>query len=156
MFEESLEEIGAEENVAHIAILCQGFDDATEHEEVMFGLVHTIEGYDHHSSPEEAISNFIVAAPTMLPQAADWLRTMLVRILNDVNSRLLFSQLLTTSNPTAKEAIQMMLQKISAEDPAKFEAKVNEVVYGSASANHLKRTIFTEDYSPNSKKPVPV
>lgn len=39
LFEEALEEIGAEENVAHIAALCQGFDDNTEHQEVMFGLV---------------------------------------------------------------------------------------------------------------------
>ncbi|RZK34940.1 MAG: hypothetical protein EOO61_12765 [Hymenobacter sp.] len=128
LFEEALEEIGAEENVAHIAALCQGYDDNTEHQEVMFGLVHTIEGYDRLSSSEEAISNFIEAAPAMLPQAADWLRTMLVRILNDASSRLTFSQLLATSNPVAKEAIRTALQNISAEDPTKFEAKVNEVV----------------------------
>ncbi len=130
LFEEAVEQISYEENVKDISALCQGFDDSTEHSEVMFGLIHTIEGYDRLSSPTEAISNFIQAAPTMLPQAADWLRTMLVRILNDTDSRLLFSQLLATSSPSSKEPIRAILQKISADDPAKFEAKVSEVGLG--------------------------
>lgn len=96
LFEEALEQIGDEGNVSQITALCQGFDDNTEHSKVMFGLIHTIEGYDNISSSEEALSNFLEAAPSMLPHAADWLRTMLVRILNDANSRPLFSQLLAT------------------------------------------------------------
>jgi hypothetical protein len=128
LFEEALEQIIEDENVEHISALCQGFDDNTEHSEVMFGLIHTIEGYDRISSPTEAISTFIQAAPSMLPHAADWLRTMLVRILNDADSRLLFSQLLASSGPNSKEPIRTILQKISAEDPADFEAKVSEVV----------------------------
>lgn len=128
LFEEAIEQISDNEDVGHISALCQGFDDNTEHSEVMFGLIHTIEGYDRFSSPSEAISNFIQAAPTMLPHAADWLRIMLVRILNDANSRPLFSQLLASSSPNSKEPIRAVLQKISADDPAKFEVKVSEVV----------------------------
>jgi Immunity protein 30 len=128
LFEEALEQIGDEGEVAQIAALCQGFDDNTEHSEVMFGLVHTIEGYDNISSAEEAMSNFLEAAPVMLPQAADWLRTMLVRILNDANSRLLFSQLLATTNPASQNVIRAALQNISTEDPAKFGDKVKEVM----------------------------
>lgn len=128
LFEEALEQIGDEENVAHITALCEGFDDSTEHAEVMFGLVHTIEGYHNISSSEEAMGNFIAAAPIMLPHAADWLRTMLVRILNDANSRPLFSRLLAIANAGTQEVIRTALQKISTEDPAKFEEKVKEVV----------------------------
>jgi hypothetical protein len=128
LFEEALEQIGYEEDVKDILALCQGFDDSTEHSEVMFGLIHTIEGYDSLSSPTEAISNFIQAAPTMLPHAADWLRTMLVRVLNDANSRLLFRQLLADSDPSSREPIRATLQRISADDPAKFEEKVSEVM----------------------------
>ncbi len=128
LFEEAIEQISDDENVEHISALCQGFDDNTEHSEVMFGLIHTIEGYDRLSSPSAAISSFIQAAPTMLPHAADWLRTMLVRILNDANSRLLFRQLLANSEANSKELIRAVLQKISADDPTKFEAKVSEVV----------------------------
>ena len=128
LFEEALEQIGDEGNVSQIAALCQGFDDNTEHSEVMFGLIHTIEGYDNISSSEEALSNFLEAAPSMLPHAADWLRTMLVRILNDAHSRPLFSQLLATTNSASQEIIRTALQKISIEDPAKFEEKVKEVV----------------------------
>ncbi|WP_052732446.1 Imm30 family immunity protein [Hymenobacter terrenus] len=128
LFEDALAQISSYEKVEHISALCQGFDDQTEHSEVMFGLIHTIEGYDRISSPLEAIDSFIQAAPSMLPHAADWLRTMLVRILNDANSRLLFSQLLAKSNPDAKELIRGILQKIAADDPSKFKAKVNEVV----------------------------
>lgn len=128
LFEEALEQIGDEQNAANISALCQGFDDDTEHSEVMFGLIHTIEGYDSFSPPEEAMSNFIQAAPSMLPHAADWLRTMLVRILNDTNSRLSFAQSLANSGPDDKKIIQDTLQKISIEDPTKFKEKVSEVV----------------------------
>jgi hypothetical protein len=128
LFEEALYFLGDDEDVSNIPALCQGFDDNTEHLEVTSGLIPIIEGYDSFSGPEEQLKYFIQGAPIMLPHAADWLRTMLVRILNDTESRLLFSQLLASSSPNLKEPIRTALQKISAEDPAKFEAKVSEVV----------------------------
>lgn len=127
LFEEALEEIGAEENVAHIPALCQSFDDNTEHREVMVGLVHIIEGYADFSSREEELSYFLQGTPAMLPHASDWLRTMLVRILNHDASRQVFRELLAASASTIKEPIYSALQKISAEDPSDFEDKVNQV-----------------------------
>ncbi len=128
IFEEASYHLGGDEDVANIPALCQGFDDNTEHREVTSGLIPIIEGYDSFSSREEQLKYFIQGAPVMLPHAADWLRTMLVRILNDTDSRLLFSQLLASSSSSSKEPIRAMLQKISADDPDKFAAKVSEVV----------------------------
>lgn len=128
LFEEASYHLGGDEDVTNIPALCQGFDDNTEHLEVTSGLIPIIEGYDSFSSREEQLKYFIQGAPMMLPHAANWLRTMLVRILNDTGSRLSFRQLLASSSPSAKESIQAVLQKISADDPTKFKEKVSEVV----------------------------
>jgi hypothetical protein len=128
LFEEALYQLGDDEAVTNIPALCQGFEDNTTHSEVTAGLIPLIEGYDSFCGREEQLRYFIQGIPIMLPHAANWLRTMLVRILNDTNSRILFSQLLATSNPELKELVRTVLQKISADDPAKFEAKVQEVI----------------------------
>lgn len=128
IYEQSLDEIGDNEDVANIPALCFAFDDETEHREVMSGLIPIIEGYNSFSSREEQLKYFIKGAPNMLPQASDWLRTMLVRILNHDESRKLFRELLAGSSDEAKVAVRAALQNISKEDPAKFKAKVDEVV----------------------------
>lgn len=42
-FEKAIENILDMNDVNHIEILCQGFDDLTENDEAMFGLIHAIE-----------------------------------------------------------------------------------------------------------------
>lgn len=127
IYEQVLDQIGNDEDVTHIPALCQAFDDNTEHREVMVGLVHIIEGYADFSSRKEELSYFLQGAPAMLPHAADWLRTMLVRILNHDKSRELFGELLANSEASIKELIRVALQKISSEDPNIFQTKVAEV-----------------------------
>ena len=127
VYEQILDQIGDDEDVTHIPALCQAFDDDTEHREVMVGLVHIIEGYADFSSRKEELSYFLQGTPAMLPHASDWLRTMLVRILNHDASRQIFRELLAASASTIKEPIYSALQKISAEDPSDFEDKVNQV-----------------------------
>ncbi|WP_229757546.1 Imm30 family immunity protein [Paenibacillus marchantiophytorum] len=41
--------------VDHLKNLCSGFDDATEHDDVMFGLIHAIESYDKTIGAETVI-----------------------------------------------------------------------------------------------------
>ncbi len=128
LFEEASYYLGDDENVTNIPALCQGFDDNTEHLEVTSGLIPIIEGYDRFSGPEEPLKYFIQGVPTMLPHAAEWLRTMLVRILNSTESRPLFAQLLTASPTATQEIIGGALRKIATESPDRFAVKVAEVI----------------------------
>jgi Immunity protein 30 len=128
VYEQTLDEIGDDEDVTNIPALCLGFDDRTEHREVMSGLISIIEGYDSFSSIEEQLKYFLQGAPNMLPHASDWLRTMLVRIINDAGARLLFKKLLASGDPSSTEAVRTALHKIAVDDAAKFEAKVKEVL----------------------------
>ncbi|MFP7476957.1 Imm30 family immunity protein [Terribacillus saccharophilus] len=46
-FEKAIENILKMKDGNRITFLCQGFDDDTENDEVMFGLIHAIESYDN-------------------------------------------------------------------------------------------------------------
>jgi hypothetical protein len=126
-FEEALERIGGEHDFQHIPLLCKAFDDETEHYEVMYGMVHTIERYDKFNGPAQATAKFISAIPLMLPQAAEWLETLLFGILNDDKSRRVFAEQLTTTPLDVQNQVRSILRKIVADDPEAFQNKVAEV-----------------------------
>jgi hypothetical protein len=127
LFEEALERIGGEQDPQHIPLLCRAFDDETEHYEVMYGMVHAVERYDKFSSPVQATAEFIKAIPLMLPQAAEWLETLLFGILNDDASRQVFAEQLVISSPDVQSQVRDALRKIVADDPEAFQTKVAEV-----------------------------
>lgn len=127
LFEEALERIGSEHDLQHIPLLCRAFDDETEHYEVMYGMVHTVERYDKLSTPAQATAKFISAIPSMLPQAAEWLETLLFGILNDNAARQVFAELLAASPSDIQNRVRSILRKIVADDPEAFQAKVAEV-----------------------------
>lgn len=59
------------------------FADQTEHEEVMYGLLHLIEASDVNS----VVFALMQSAPTMKIVASDWLDTFIYRLLNGDHSR---------------------------------------------------------------------
>ena len=128
LYEARLHEMGGDEDVTHVVGLCQAFDDSTDHHEVMSGLIPVIEDYAAFSSREEQLRYFVQGAPSMLPHAAEWLRTMLVRILNNAEARPLLGQLLAASPTITQESVKNALRKIGAESPDRFAGKVAEVI----------------------------
>lgn len=50
----------------HIRNLCFGFDDTTEHDEVMFGLIHAIESYDKEFGSEQSLEVLSESLPCMI------------------------------------------------------------------------------------------
>jgi hypothetical protein len=68
--------------IDHISNLCLGFDDETEHDEIMFGLVHAIESYDKTFGLEKSLTKIAESFPVMLPQAKEWTKIIHKRILN--------------------------------------------------------------------------
>lgn len=127
LFEEALERIGDEHDFQHIPLLCRAFDDETEHYEVMYSMVHAVERYDKFGTPDQTSAKFISAIPSMLPQAAEWLETLLFGILNDNASRQIFAKQLAISPQNVQNQVRSTLRKIVADDPQAFQTKVAEV-----------------------------
>ena len=128
LFEEALQFFVEEENPEHISLLCQAFDDDTEDYEVMFGLVHIIEAYDKKTSVETATTEFVKAIPSLLKRGEEWLEVLLIRILNDDTSRIVFAQVIGDADKTTRSTTLNKLKKIAKEDPEEFGDKVADLI----------------------------
>lgn len=127
-FEEAVENITSLSNPEHISLLCSGFDDATEHYEVMFGLVHAVESYDEVASSDITTGYFLKAVPSLIPHASGWAKTLLLRILNHDESRKVLRVHLKNTDLHAQEAVTTVLRELAAEKPDTFQQKVDEVL----------------------------
>jgi len=76
-FEDARIKLSEQGNSAVLPYFFAAFDDATEQHEVMWGLVHEVEGFDLETYLKEMVS----AAPSMIQQAKEWLIIMHKRIL---------------------------------------------------------------------------
>jgi hypothetical protein len=123
-FEDVIENLLSLKDAKLIKDLCSGFDDSTNNHEVMFGLIHAIEKFEG----EEGLLEMAKAIPDMLPHATDWAIILHYRILNDELSRKLYAQVLNKVNLKAKSTIVMLLKKIKAEDPTRFESFVDQIL----------------------------
>jgi hypothetical protein len=128
LFEEAIERIMAAKNVEHIPLLCQGFDDATEHHEVMFGLIHAVEEYHKISTPLLATEYFIKAIPEMLPHASDWAEIMLTRFLHRADDRRILRDSLKNTDTNNRIKAVSLLQKIASDKTGSFQQEVDEVL----------------------------
>ncbi|WP_237706200.1 Imm30 family immunity protein [Ornithinibacillus scapharcae] len=116
------------EDVNHIEILCQGFDDLTENDEVMFGLIHAIESYDKIASSEISLKVLASSIPKMLPHAKEWLKILHKRILNHEPSRNIYKEILPTLNNDIQKYILSQLNSIKERNPSRFEESVNSIL----------------------------
>jgi hypothetical protein len=122
-FISAMENIFSLKNPEVIEYLCEGFDDDTEENEVMFDLVHTIEAYDKIVSPEIATGYFIKGINLMHPHAKGWIEIMLIRILNEDNSRIVFSNLIKHADAKTKKNVRSIIEGLVNEDPEEFSDK---------------------------------
>ena len=127
-FEKSIENILDMKNVNHIEILCQGFDDLTEKDEVMFGLIHTIELYDKIVSSEVSLKLLANSIPKMLPHAKEWLKILHKRILNHETSRNIYKKIIPTLNNDTQKIVVSQLTSIKERNPSRFEESVNSIL----------------------------
>ena len=126
LFEEALEEISETNDYRIIGKLIDVFEDDTEQEEVMWGLIHTIE-YLGELSPKESLKLQINAIPANVEKCREWVEIMHFRILNHDEYRKLFAEVLKEVNVQVQETIVNLLNEIKNEDPVKFKDKVEEV-----------------------------
>ena len=127
LFEEALEEIAKTNDYRIIGKLIDVLEKDTEQEEVMWGLIHTIE-YLSEFSPKESLKLQINAIPANIEKCREWIEIMHFRILNHDEYRKLFAEVLKEINVQVQETIVNLLKDIKNEDPVKFRMdKVEEV-----------------------------
>lgn len=123
-FEEALANLSEVTDYGIIKGLCEAFDDKTEDEEVMFGLIHLIEDFQG----EEGLIETAKAVPFMIPQAKRWSKIIHYRILNDDPSREMYVGALKKVDIATRKVIMDILKEILNEDPKKFQTYVNEIL----------------------------
>lgn len=127
-FEQAISGILDLKDLNHIRNLCMGFHDATEHDEIMFGLIHAIESYDDLFGSEQSLKELAQSLPLMLPHAKEWAKTLHKRILNHDPSRKIYSKVISKGEINNKNIVLQLLNEIKERNPKKFEASVDEFV----------------------------
>lgn len=123
-FEEGIAALADVRDSKIIVELCKCFDDNTEDEEVMFGLVHLIEDFDG----KEGLLEFAKAVPEMLPQAKRWVKILHYRILNDVPSRRIYKNVLKDLDYNNNQVITKILYEIADEYEEEFGKYIREIL----------------------------
>lgn len=127
-FEQSIKSILEMKDVSHIEILCQGFDDLTDNDEVMFGLIHAIESYDNIVGSEASLKVLVNSIPEMLPHAREWLKILHKRILNHEPSRKIYKKMIPTLDIDVQDYIVSQLTSIKEQNPSRFEKSVDSIL----------------------------
>lgn len=124
-FEQALQVIMEDEDVKSIRGLCGAFDDATEQEEVMYGLIHAIE----YLGRDENVLEIAESISIMLPHAKEWAKLIHYGILNVEKERLMYAGVISTKDETMLGPIVQILQEIKAENPYRFGEKVDHLLW---------------------------
>ncbi|MGD7049723.1 Imm30 family immunity protein [Rossellomorea marisflavi] len=127
-FEQAITSILDLKDLNHIRNLCMGFDDKTENDEVMFGLIHAIESYDEFFDSEQSLKELAESLPYMLPHAKEWAKTLHKRILNHEPSSKEYKKVISTADDSIKEMVLQVVNEIKERNPRRFETSVDEFV----------------------------
>jgi Immunity protein 30 len=129
-FELSLSKVLEYKEIRAIEGLCLAFDDDTNQFEIMFGLIHGIEGL-YKSEPEEGLKMIANSTPIIYDRAIEWVEILHYRILNHPQVRIIYSDVLSKIEPNTSAQIKKLLIDIKNEDPDQFRDAVNEVINAS-------------------------
>lgn len=146
-FDEILSDTATLDKVEYIRELCKVFDDRTEHSEVMYGLVHTVEYFYKIFGEQAALEQVIRASIEMRENAFEWLQTLLIRIFNHKECKETFSEVLASLDKGTIEEVVNILYDIKNDNPAKFEEHIDNILKNS----EVLKTYFKET-EPTFKK----
>ena len=107
-----------------------GFDDATEDEEVMYGIVHAIESYYGIIEKEQYFSIFINETQKIVKEAKEWVKLMNIRILNDDESLEQYIMTAKKYNNTVKSFLEDIMKEVILEDTELFGKPVSKFING--------------------------
>ncbi|OOG94109.1 Imm30 family immunity protein [Bacillus pseudomycoides] len=123
-FDNALENLADCDDEKLIKELCLVFEDETQEEEVMFGLVHLIEDFE----VGKYLTEMPKALPKMVENAKEWAMLLNKRILNNDLYRIEYAKILVGMNNDIKLTVINLLNEIIADNPKKFESATNEVL----------------------------
>ena len=126
-FERSLELLISLDDTSIIPSLILGFDDNTEHHEIMFGLIHGIEKM-YKNKIEEGLRLIAASVPNVINRAKEWIEILHYRILNHPQVRLAYGTVLSETDITARKIVIDILIGIKHEDSDMFAIQVDEVL----------------------------
>jgi len=122
IFEGAIINVLNKSDITGIRVLCYGFYDETENDEVMFSLIHSIESYDKTYPLEGTLTEFASAVPNMIPHAREWAKTIHKRILNDQVSLETYVKVVSRIDENARVVIMDIIKEISDKKPSRFKS----------------------------------
>ncbi len=120
-FEEAITRIVGVGDLICIKYLCAGFHDDTEHDEIMFGLIHAIESFDQNYPLYDTLKELAESVPLMFPHAKEWAKTLHKRILNHKSTLEIYVDVVSRSNTPTKNLIAEIVTEIKHKNPSRFE-----------------------------------
>lgn len=127
-FEDTLERLANYNDESIITELCTVFDDHTEDEEVMFGLIHFIESFEK----EVYLTEMPKALPNMIENAKEWAMILNKRVLNHQLYRKEYMKILSSMDEPIKLTVVNLLTEIATDNPKRFKDPANVII------QHLK------------------
>lgn len=124
LFDLALEGLAGDTDDAVIQQIFKVFDDETEHEEMMFSLVHYVES----CHMEMYLTQLLESLPDMLEPARGWAIVLNERILNDSLFRKEYTAIAQGMSPRVKQALVFLLEEIRENKPRQYERKVNTLL----------------------------
>ncbi|SDL29126.1 Immunity protein 30 [Paenibacillus jilunlii] len=123
-FDLALEGLAGDTEDAVIHQIFNVFDDDTEQEDVMFGLVHFVESYQM----EMYLTQLLESLPDMLENARNWAIVLNQRILEDDLCRREYADIAAGMTPRIKRSLAFLLEEIKEDNPRLYERKVNAIL----------------------------
>lgn len=121
LFEQTLEKLAQNPDPTDLPSLHLILDDACQHPEVMFGLVHFLESFDLQAQ----VQAFIQVMPDLVKRAAEWTAILHSRMMNDDVARSAFEERVQMINKQDQDVIQHFLVLASSQ---KSSTKIANVV----------------------------
>jgi hypothetical protein len=112
-FERAVQELATTPQAGDVKELLSVFTDRSEHQEMMWGLLHFIESL----GMERYLKGLVDALPTMLQDAPEWAEILHCRILNDDKYAAYYKDLLSALPKSEKAMIETVLGRIKEKDP---------------------------------------
>lgn len=122
-FEDAITNLSKMATVDDIPILCVGFDDSTEEEEVMFGLLHLIESFQG----EQAIELTIQGILKMTQYGKRWSKLIIKRILNNDSTKEKYRLVFTELDSSSKNELVGLMNEIKSDYPEIFGQIINAI-----------------------------
>ncbi|HEX2926306.1 MAG TPA: Imm30 family immunity protein [Ruminiclostridium sp.] len=129
-YEDAIINIMKSDDIKTICKMCMGFDDNTEHHEVMYSLVHALEKYSTKFNDESSLVELANGIINMIPHAIKWAETLNKRVLNHGPSRANFAKIISTLQVDTRMVIIDLLKDLKNRKPDLFANKVDEVLNG--------------------------